>query len=93
MENTLRLYDTLVQVLSQHRNWLDIRHLKTLAWMMVGLIQAQVISLSGWVPYVHSRAQYAQSTARRLSLPRFGGQGIKQEPTPVERRVARRPPG
>jgi hypothetical protein len=66
MENTLRLYDTLVQVLSQHRNWLDIRHLKTLAWMMVGLIQAQVISLSGWVPYVHSRAQYAQSTVRRF---------------------------
>ena len=25
MENTLRLYDTLIQVLSQHRNWLDVR--------------------------------------------------------------------
>jgi hypothetical protein len=36
MENTPRLYDTLTGVLSQHRNWLDIRHLKTLAWMMVG---------------------------------------------------------
>ena len=66
MENTLHLYDTLVQVLSQHRNWPDIWHLKTLAWMMVGLIQPQVISLSEWVPYVHSRAQYAQSTVRRF---------------------------
>ena len=66
MENTLRLYDTLIQVLSQHRNWLDVRHLQTLAWMMVGLIQSQVISLTAWVPYVHSRAQYAQSTVRRF---------------------------
>ena len=66
MENTLRLYDTLVLVLSQHRNWLDVRHLKTLAWMMVGLIQSQLISLTEWVPYVHSRAQYAQSTVRRF---------------------------
>jgi len=66
MENTLRLYDTLVQVLSQHRNWLDVRHLKTLAWMMAGLIQSQVISLTAWVPYVHSRARYAQSTVRRF---------------------------
>jgi len=66
MENTPRLYDTLVQVLSQHQNWLDVRHLKTLAWMMVGLIQSQVISLTKWVPYVHSRAQYAQSTVRRF---------------------------
>ena len=56
MENALRLYDTLVQVLSQHRNWLDVRHLKTLAWIMVGLIQSQVIRLTEWVPYVHSRA-------------------------------------
>jgi hypothetical protein len=30
-------YD-LLRVLSQHANWLDLRHLKTLAWMMVGLI-------------------------------------------------------
>ena len=66
MENTLRLYITLVRVLSQHRNWLDIRHLKALAWMMVGLIQSQVIGLTEWVPYVHSRAQYAQSTVRRF---------------------------
>ena len=66
MENTPRLYDTLVFVLSQHRNWLDIRHLRTLAWMMVGLLQSHTISLPEWVPFVHSRAQYAQSTVRRF---------------------------
>jgi Transposase DDE domain len=67
MDGTPRLYDTLVQVLSQHQNWLDRRHLKTLAWMMAGLIQAGKISLTAWVPYVHSRAVYAQSTVRRFT--------------------------
>jgi hypothetical protein len=66
MENTPRLYDTLITVLSQHRNWLDRRHLQTLAWMMVGLLLSGKISLPKWVPYVHSRAQYAQSTVRRF---------------------------
>ena len=46
MEGTPRLCDTLVQVLSQHQNWLDFRHLKTLACMMVGLIQSGQISLT-----------------------------------------------
>jgi hypothetical protein len=67
MEGTPRLYDTLVQVLSQHQKWVDLRHLKTLAWMMAGLIQAGNISLTAWVPYVHSRAVYAQSTVRRFA--------------------------
>jgi hypothetical protein len=67
MEGTPRLYDTLVQVLNQHQNWLDRRHLKTLAWMMVGLIQSGNISLTAWVPYVHSRAMFAQSTVRRFT--------------------------
>jgi hypothetical protein len=66
MENTPHLYDTLVHVLSQDGQWLDQRHLKTLAWMMVGLIQAGWISLTAWAPYVGSRAQYAQSTVRRF---------------------------
>ena len=66
MENTPRLYDTLVQVLGQHTNWGDPRHLKTLAWMMVGLIHSGCSSLSAWAPYVVSRAQYAQSTVRRF---------------------------
>lgn len=66
MENTPHLYDTLVQVLGQHAQWVDHRHLKTLAWMMVGLIQSGWISLSAWAPYVGSRARYAQSTVRRF---------------------------
>ena len=40
MESTPRLYHTLVYVFSQHQNWVDLRHLKTLAWMIVGLIQS-----------------------------------------------------
>ena len=66
MENTPYLYDTLVLVLRQHRNWLDLRHLKTLAWMMVGLINAHSISLCAWAPFVVSRAQDSQSTVRRF---------------------------
>jgi DDE family transposase len=66
MENTPHLYDTLVQVLGQHTNWGDLRRLKTLAWMMVGLIHSGCTSLSAWAPYVVSRAQYAQSTVRRF---------------------------
>jgi hypothetical protein len=66
MENTPYLYDTLVQVLRQHRHWLDLRHLQTLAWMMVGLIHAGSISLGAWAPYVVSRAWYSQSTVRRF---------------------------
>jgi Transposase DDE domain len=66
MENTPYLYDTLVQVLRQHRHWLDLRHLKTLAWMMVGLIHSSSISLCAWAPVVVSRARYGQSTVRRF---------------------------
>ena len=67
MESTPRLYDTVVHVLSQHRNWLDRRHFKTLAWMMVGLVQSGLISLTAWAPFVHSRAAFAQSTVRRFA--------------------------
>ena len=66
MENSSRLYNTVVKILCQHENWLDIRHLYTLAWMMVGLILSESISLTAWVPYVLSRAKYAQSIVRRF---------------------------
>ena len=66
MENPPPLYHTLVQVLSQHARWLDQRHLKSLAWMMVGLMHSGWISLTAWTPYVVGRAQYAQSTVRRF---------------------------
>ena len=67
MGSTPRLYDTLVNVLGQHRKWLDIRHLKTLAWMMVGLIHSETIGLDAWIPHVCTRATFAQSTVRRFS--------------------------
>lgn len=66
MTGSWQLYSTLTTVLSGHQNWLDVRHLKTLAWMMVGLIESGLISLTEWTPYVHSRAKYAQSTVRRF---------------------------
>jgi len=66
MENTPRLYDTLSRLLRQCQQWLDVRHWKTLTWMVVGLIAAEKVSLTAWVPYVRSRAQYAQSTVRRF---------------------------
>ena len=67
MKNTPNLYDTLIQILGQHTHWLDIRHLHTLIWMIVGLIQSRNISLPEWAPFVDSRAQFAQSTVRRFS--------------------------
>jgi hypothetical protein len=54
-------------VLSQHRQWLDVRHLKTLAWMMAGLLESGLISLTQWAPFVHGRAVFAQSSVRRFA--------------------------
>jgi hypothetical protein len=34
--------------------------------MVVGLIHAECVKLTAWVPFVHGRAQYAQSTQRRF---------------------------
>ena len=67
MENTPRLYHTLVYVFSPHQSWVDRRHLKTLAWMIVGLIPSGNIRLTAWTPDVHSRAVYAQRIVRRCA--------------------------
>jgi len=67
MEDTPKLYDTLLAVLRHCRQWLDVRHMKTLAWMVTGLLLTEKISLSAWVPPVQSRAAYAQSTVRRFA--------------------------
>jgi hypothetical protein len=40
--------------------------MKTLAWMVTGLILTETISLPAWVPSVESRAEYAASTVRRF---------------------------
>src|SRR5580765_6639104 len=66
MENSPRLYSELVEVCGQPGQWRDVRHLQTLAWMVVGLIQAEGVKLTAWVPFVHGRARYAQSTQRRF---------------------------
>jgi hypothetical protein len=46
--------------------WRDERHLQTVAWMVVGLLLSSEIALTKWVPYIVSRAQFAQSTQRRF---------------------------
>ena len=40
MEGMPRLYGTREQALRQHQNWVDCRYLKTLARVIVGLIEA-----------------------------------------------------
>ena len=67
MENTPRLYSGLVELLGQPGQWRDVRHLHTLGWMVVGLIQAGCVSLTAWVPFMSGRARYAQSTQRRFA--------------------------
>jgi hypothetical protein len=67
MENTPRLYCELVELVGQHGQWRDVRHLYTLIWMVVGLIHSGCVSLTAWVPFVRGRARYAQSTQRRFA--------------------------
>jgi hypothetical protein len=67
METTPRLYSGLVELFGQPGQWRDVRHLQTLAWMVVGLIQAGCVNLTAWVPFVTGRARYAQSTQRRFA--------------------------
>lgn len=67
MTPTSRLYDVLNDFLRQcDMAWQDARHLKTLCWMMIGMIQSQNVHLNGFGVYVVSRAQIAQSHQRRF---------------------------
>jgi hypothetical protein len=66
MEKSPRLYSELVALCGQPGQWGDVRHLQTFVWLVVGLIQAEGVKLTAWVPFVHGRAQYAQSTQRRF---------------------------
>jgi hypothetical protein len=50
MGRTPRLYHTLVYVFSQPQNWVDLGHLKTLAWRVVGLTPSGNIRLTAWTP-------------------------------------------
>ena len=65
MAPTSRLYDALRDYLSQCQSvWQDVRHLQTLCWMMIGMIQSQNVHLNGFGVDVVSRATYAQSHQR-----------------------------
>ncbi|WP_088894885.1 transposase [Leptolyngbya ohadii] len=67
MTPTSRLYDALSRYLSQCGiEWQDVRHLQTLCWMIIGMIQSQNVHLNGFSVYVKSRAQVAQSHQRRF---------------------------
>jgi hypothetical protein len=67
LEATPRLDETLGQVVRQHHHWVALRHLQTLACMVVGLSEPGNISRTAWAPDGYNRAVYAQSTVRRLS--------------------------
>jgi Transposase DDE domain len=66
MEKSPRLYSELRELLGQPGHWRDVRHVQTFAWRVSGLIQAESVNLTTWVPFVQSRARYAQSTQRRF---------------------------
>jgi Transposase DDE domain len=65
MTSSTQMYDQLFTCLRQWSQARDVRHLKTLAWMVCGLIGSGQLSLSTWEPYVLSRATQAQSFERR----------------------------
>jgi len=60
-----RLYETLYCWL-RALPWRDVRHLASLAWMITGLLSSRHVTLTKWIPYVISRAEWAQSTQRRF---------------------------
>lgn len=67
MTPTSHLYNGLHDYLSQCQTvWRDVRHVRTLCWMMVGIIQSQNVHLNGFGVYILSRATYAQSHQRRF---------------------------
>lgn len=65
MPATLLVYRQLLAWLQQHCRYLDLRHLVTLAWMVLGLLGSQRLSLTAWEAHVRSRARQAQSYQRR----------------------------
>ena len=67
MEDTPKLYNTLITILKPSSEWKDQRHHQTMAWMIVGLLYSKTVNLSEWADFVVGRAQYAQSSVRRFS--------------------------
>lgn len=60
-----RLYQAILSHI-QGALWNDLRNVHTLAWMVTGLLLSRRSTLSSWLPYVHSRAAFAQSSERRF---------------------------
>lgn len=60
------MYHSLMNLLSQVEAWLDVRHMKTLWWMVLGLIESEKIGITRWIPFAEGRAQMAQSVQRRF---------------------------
>jgi predicted metal-dependent hydrolase len=65
MGKSPRLYSELMVVCGHPGQWRDVRHLRTLAGMVVGLIEAQCVKVTAWGPFGQGRARYAQRTHRR----------------------------
>ena len=65
MNSSTPLYLQLLEFFSQYSRVQDWRHLKTLGWMVSGLIASGKLNLSAWEPYVTSQATQAQSYERR----------------------------
>jgi hypothetical protein len=65
MTASTHLYGQLFDQLRQHSRVCDLRHLKTLAWMVSALLWSEELNLAAWEPYVLSRATKAQSVERR----------------------------
>jgi hypothetical protein len=65
MSSSTQLYRQIFSLLSQYSQYRDLRHLKTLAWMVCALVGSQKLSLPEWESYVQSKAQKAQSYERR----------------------------
>jgi hypothetical protein len=65
MNASTPLYLQLLGFFRQYSRAKDWRHLKTLGWMVSGLIGSGKLSLPAWEPYVTSRATQAQSFERR----------------------------
>ncbi|MBB6018937.1 transposase [Deinococcus radiopugnans] len=60
-----RLYQAVLAHI-QHGLWNDVRNAHTLAWMVTGLLLSGRSSIPAWLPYIHSRAMFAQSSERRV---------------------------
>jgi hypothetical protein len=62
MENTSRLYNTLVESLEQLADWQDKRHLKTLVWITYCLIRISIIYRGRAIPLVWKAIEHQSST-------------------------------